>query len=129
MIFLTLALSIDGDITAFLDHLAWARFTFFHLALKLRQLIAMDKARGYRTPITWSMVIDLKRQNYQRKKQLEQERKVLEEVKAKYGCIPDWLKCHVPLFEEEYEALADIGENLNEIKNELREVRYGIEMR
>ncbi len=98
-------------------------FYSFNLALKMKQLIQMyreDKAMGYRAPLTWQMVLDLERQHYEKRRRDEKERQVIEEVIAKYGCIPEWLKPHLP---PDY----DLESRLESISDDLKVIRKTLE--
>ncbi len=95
-------------------------FSSFSSALKTKQLIQMykeNKAMGFRTPLTWQMVLDLERQHKEKIRREEGEKQVIEEMIAKYGCIPEWVVPHLP-----YE-LRSISDRLETISNDLGEVR------
>jgi hypothetical protein len=94
-------------------------FSSFSLALKMKQLIQMykeNKAMGFRTPLTWQMVLDLERQHKEKIRREEREKIILEEVKAKYGGIPEWLIPHLP---PDY----DLESRLESISNDLKVIR------
>ena len=98
-------------------------FYFFYPALKMKQMIKMyreDKAMGYRTPLTWQMVLDLERQHYEKIRREEKERQVIEEVIAKYGYIPEWVEPHLP---PDY----DLKSRLESISDDLKVIRKTFE--
>jgi len=63
------------------------------------------------------MVLDLERQHKEKEARDQKERIIIDEVIAKYGYIPEWVKPHFP-----YE-LRSIGGRLEKISSDLGEVK------
>lgn len=95
-------------------------FRSFSPALKMKQMIQMyreNKAMGFRSPLTWQMILDLERKHNEKIRRDEEEKQVIEEMIAKYGCIPEWVESHLP------PELRSISDRLETISNDLGEVR------
>ncbi len=98
-------------------------FRSFSLALKIehKSCDKMSKAMGHRAPLTEQMVLDLERQHYEKIRREKEEKILLEEVKAKYGGIPEWLVPHLPLDYDLESRLESISDDLKVIRKTLED--------